>query len=206
MFKGQHHESRKSLSLLLTLEHAYCKKSQLLRGMFCFTQVQGPNALTTLLHLADEFISIFAQFQLPRYSFWQKFVSKILVFLKKNLFYSLYFVNLCRLYLPTVIWPPSKGLIAPTRSGFLIILYLYIMHTTVFVFNSSVGHIETPGKLTAPVHSFYPYFTSISCTPQYLSFYLISRTCSPSTHSTLLHLFYQQVGYMSWEKRWTIQL
>ena len=54
MFKGQHHESRKSLSLL-TLEHAYCKKSQLLRGTFCFTQVQGPNALTTLLHLADEF-------------------------------------------------------------------------------------------------------------------------------------------------------
>ena len=29
------------------------KKSQLLRGTFCFTQVQGPNALTTLLHLAD---------------------------------------------------------------------------------------------------------------------------------------------------------
>ena len=54
MFKGQHHKSRKSLSLLLTLEHAYCKKSQLLRGTFCFTQVQGPNALTTLLHLADE--------------------------------------------------------------------------------------------------------------------------------------------------------
>ena len=54
MFKGQHHESRKSLSLLLTLEHAYCKKSQLLRGTFCFTQVQGPNALTTLLHLADD--------------------------------------------------------------------------------------------------------------------------------------------------------
>ena len=54
MFKGQHHESRKSLSLLLTREHAYCKKSQLLRGTFCFTQVQGPNALTTLLHLADE--------------------------------------------------------------------------------------------------------------------------------------------------------
>ena len=53
MFKGQQHESRKSLSLLLTLEHAYCKKSQLLRGTFCFTQVQGPNALTTLLHLAD---------------------------------------------------------------------------------------------------------------------------------------------------------
>ena len=41
------------MSLLLTLEHAYCKKSQLLRGTFCFTQVQGPNALTTLLHLAD---------------------------------------------------------------------------------------------------------------------------------------------------------
>ena len=54
MFKGQHHESRKSLSLLLTLEHAYCKKSQLLRGTFCFTQVQGPNALTTLLRLADD--------------------------------------------------------------------------------------------------------------------------------------------------------
>ena len=53
MFKGQHHESRKFLSLSLTLEHAYCKKSQLLRGTFCFTQVQGPNALTTLLHLAD---------------------------------------------------------------------------------------------------------------------------------------------------------
>ena len=53
MFKCQHHESRKSLSLLLTLEHAYCKKSQLLRGTFYFTQVQGPNALTTLLHLAD---------------------------------------------------------------------------------------------------------------------------------------------------------
>ena len=58
MFKGQHHESRKSLSLLLTLEHAYCKKSQLLRGTFCFTQVQGPNALTTLLHLADEIVSV----------------------------------------------------------------------------------------------------------------------------------------------------
>ena len=57
MFKGQHHESRKSLSLLLTLEHAYCKKSQLLRGTFCFTQVQGPNALTTLLHLADVLLS-----------------------------------------------------------------------------------------------------------------------------------------------------
>ena len=56
MFKGQHHESRKSLSLLLTLEHAYCKKSLLLRGTFCFTQVQGPNALTTLLHLADELV------------------------------------------------------------------------------------------------------------------------------------------------------
>ena len=56
MFKGQHHESRKSLSLSLTLEHAYCKKSQLLRGTFCFTQVQGPNALTTLLHLADELV------------------------------------------------------------------------------------------------------------------------------------------------------
>ena len=54
MFKGQHHESRKSLSLLLTLELGYCKKSQLLRGTFCFTQVQGPNALTTLLHLADD--------------------------------------------------------------------------------------------------------------------------------------------------------
>ena len=57
MFKGQHHESRKSVSLLLTLEHAYCKKIPvvtLLRGTFCFTQVQGPNALTTLLHLADD--------------------------------------------------------------------------------------------------------------------------------------------------------
>ena len=60
MFKGQHHESRKSLSLLLTLEHAYCKKSQLLRGTFCFTQVQGPNALTTLLHLADDVTSCLA--------------------------------------------------------------------------------------------------------------------------------------------------
>ena len=58
MFKGQHHESRKSLSLLLTLEHAYCKKSQLLRGTFCFTQVQGPNALTTLLHLADDMLRL----------------------------------------------------------------------------------------------------------------------------------------------------
>ena len=62
MFKGQHHESRKSLSLLLTLEHAYCK-SQLLRGTFCFTQVQGPNALTTLLHLADgHVVQIFISF------------------------------------------------------------------------------------------------------------------------------------------------
>ena len=74
MFKGQHHESRKSLSLLLTLEHAYCtKKSQLLRGTFCFAQVQGPNALTTLLHLADEL--------LHPYKFYGRDMSGILIFI-----------------------------------------------------------------------------------------------------------------------------
>ena len=65
MFKGQHHESKEVLALvLLTLEHAYCKKIPvvtLLRGTFCFTQVQGPNALTTLLHLADVLSSNFGK-------------------------------------------------------------------------------------------------------------------------------------------------
>ena len=54
MFKGQQQRQGLPAFVMLALEHAYCKKSQLLRGTFCFTQVQGPNALTTLLHLTDE--------------------------------------------------------------------------------------------------------------------------------------------------------